>query len=316
LTGPHNPADDWNATSPAEPPPIPQWWDDEPPAGEPERSDGPASPAPVPAPQPGGPRGHRRGLVGLCVAACLLAGAGVVWRADTATPPSVASTIGRATSPAGGPTTSSAHPATPGPTSRPLSTGSTALVVAGTLEVKGRSPVNDYDRALFGQAWLDVDRNGCDTRNDILRRDLRDVVLKPGTHGCAVLTGTLADPYGGNTIDFVRGASTSSLVQIDHVVPLADAWQKGARTWTDERRAQFANDPLNLLAVDGALNQAKSAGDAATWLPPNRAYRCAYAARIVAVKAKYGLWVTQAESDALHRVLRTCPAPPLPTDAG
>jgi hypothetical protein len=137
-------------------------------------------------------------------------------------------------------------------------------------------------------------------------------VLKSGTNGCLVLSGTLHDPYLGKTIAFVRGTNTSSAVQIDHVVPLSDAWQKGAQQWTTPRRTALANDLLNLLAVDGLSNQRKSDGDAATWLPPNKAYRCSYAARQIAVKAKYGLWVTGAERDALSRILAGCPAQALP----
>lgn len=189
----------------------------------------------------------------------------------------------------------------------------TALAVLGTLDVKGRAPRTGYDRDLFGQRWADTDRNGCDTRNDVLRRDLTDVTTRPGTGGCVVLTGTHTDPYSGRTTIFRRGQGTSELVQIDHVVALSDAWQKGAQQWTAQRRVAFANDPLNLLAVDGALNQQKGDGDAATWLPPNRSYRCSYVARQVAVKAKYGAWVTPAERDAIERVLSACPQQRVPT---
>jgi hypothetical protein len=189
----------------------------------------------------------------------------------------------------------------------PSQEAGSAIAALATLAVKGRAPKTGYDRGLFGQAWADVDRNGCDTRNDVLRRDLRPYVLKPGTNGCRVLSGTLHDPYLGKTIAFVRGQSTSSQVQIDHVVPLSDAWQKGAQMWSTPRRTAFANDMLNLLAVDGLTNQRKSDSDAATWLPPNKTYRCPYAIRQIAVKSKYGLWVTSAERDALRRILATCP---------
>jgi len=190
-----------------------------------------------------------------------------------------------------------------------------ALAAVASLTVKGRAPRTGYDRALFGQAWADVDRNGCDTRNDVLRRDLTAYVLKAGTHGCLVLSGTLPDPYTGTTIAFVRGQSTSAKVQIDHVVALSDAWQKGAQQWSTPRRTAYANDSLNLLAVDGPTNARKGDGDAATWLPPTKSYRCSYAARQVAVKAKYGLWVTIAERDALAGILATCPGQALPTSA-
>jgi hypothetical protein len=195
----------------------------------------------------------------------------------------------------------------------PAAEPSTALATAALLPVKGRAPKTGYDRDLYGHAWKDVDRNGCDTRNDILRRDLLDQVLKPGTNGCVVASGTLQDPYSAAAIAFVRGQGTSTAVQIDHVVALSDSWQKGAQQWDAGTREAFANDPLNLLAVDGGLNQQKSDGDTATWLPPNKAFRCAYVARQVSVKHAYGLWVTQAEQDAMVRVLSSCPTEPLST---
>lgn len=189
-----------------------------------------------------------------------------------------------------------------------------ALEVLETLAVKGRAPKTGYERTEFGQAWADVDRNGCDTRNDMLSRDLTAKAFKPGTRDCLVLTGILADPYTAATIDFVRGSATSSAVQIDHVVALNDAWQKGAQQLTMAQRTAFANDPLNLLAVDGPSNQSKGAGDAATWLPPNKGYRCDYVARQISVKATYGLWVTQAEHDAMAGVLENCADVEVPTN--
>lgn len=182
-----------------------------------------------------------------------------------------------------------------------------ALAVLETLDVKGRAPKTGYDRDRFGTRWLDVDRNGCDTRNDILARDLTDDVFEGS---CTVLSGTLADPFTGATIDFIRGAETSADVQIDHVVALSDAWQKGAQQLSADERAAFANDPLNLLAVDGAANAQKGDGDAATWLPSNTGFRCEYVARQVSVKAAYDLWVTAAEHDAIARVLASCPGQP------
>ncbi|MEV0620905.1 HNH endonuclease family protein [Nonomuraea sp. NPDC050404] len=174
------------------------------------------------------------------------------------------------------------------------------------LAVKGRAPKTGFDRDEFGPAWSDVDRNGCDTRNDILKRDLEEETFKSGTHDCIVLTGTLDDPYSGKTIKFKRGQDTSTAVQIDHVIPLSDAWQKGAQQWSDTKRKEFANDPLNLMAVDGPLNGQKSDSDAATWLPPRKSYRCTYIAKQVEVKAKYELWVTSAEKDAMQGILDGC----------
>ncbi|WP_350227705.1 GmrSD restriction endonuclease domain-containing protein [Paraoerskovia sediminicola] len=191
----------------------------------------------------------------------------------------------------------------------------TALAAIATLAVKGRAPKTGYDRDEFGPAWADVDRNGCDTRNDILTRDLTERTYKAGTHDCVVLTGVLVDPYGGGTIAFQRGQTTSTAVQIDHVVALSDAWQKGAQQLSADERRELANDPLNLLASDGPLNMSKGDGDTATWLPPNKAFRCTYVARQVAVKQSYDLWVTTAERDAMTRVLTTCPDEPLPTSA-
>lgn len=171
------------------------------------------------------------------------------------------------------------------------------------LEVKGRAPKTGYDRSLFGNSWVDTDKNGCDTRNDMLRRDLVGTTTKPGTRGCVVLSGSLSDPYTGSLISFMRGKGTSEAVQIDHVVALSDAWQKGAQKLTEEQRIAFANDPINLLAVDGPTNQQKSDGDAATWLPPKTSFRCEYVSKQIDVKAKYGLWVTEAEKVAMTDVL-------------
>jgi hypothetical protein len=189
----------------------------------------------------------------------------------------------------------------------------TALAVLATLPVKGRAAMTGYARDQFGPAWKDVDHNGCDTRNDVLARDLDGETYKAGTHDCIVLTGTLPDPNSGRSIAFTRGQTTSTAVQIDHLVPLADAWRTGAQLLSPATRELLANDPLNLLAVDGPLNGQKSDGDAATWLPPSKAYRCRYVARQVAVKQRYHLWVTSAEKAAITRILATCPGERVPT---
>ncbi|WP_345710250.1 HNH endonuclease family protein [Kineococcus glutinatus] len=188
-------------------------------------------------------------------------------------------------------------------------TAGSALAAVDELEVKGRAPRTGYSRDRFGDGWQDPDGNGCDTRNDVLRRDLAAVQVR-GDDPCVVQRGTLTDPYSGAVVDFRRGQGTSDDVQIDHVVALSDAWQKGAAAWSEEERERFANDPFELLAVDGGLNAAKGDGDAATWLPPRG--RCAYVARQVAVKLRYELWVTAAERDAMRDVLSDCPDEPLP----
>ncbi|MGW8592707.1 HNH endonuclease family protein [Dietzia sp. NPDC055340] len=202
-----------------------------------------------------------------------------------------------------------AVPEAPAPGGDPLVPPARAAL--GQLEVKGRAPKTGYDRDLFGQAWSDdvgveFGRNGCDTRNDILKRDLQEHTFRPGTRDCVVLTGVLNGPYTGERIEFQRGQDTSSLVQIDHVVALSDSWQKGAQQLTVEQRRDLANDPLNLLAVSGRANQQKGDGDTATWLPPRREFWCSYVSRQVLVKERYGLWVTQAERDAMDRVLSGC----------
>jgi hypothetical protein len=187
-----------------------------------------------------------------------------------------------------------------------------ATAVLETLAVKGRAPKTGYTRAQFGQAWADVDRNGCDTRNDILKRDLTGIIYKAGTRNCAVASGTLVDRYSGETINFVRGNITSMEVQIDHVVALSNAWQTGAFRLPADQRKALANDPMNLFAVKGRLNSQKGDGDAATWLPPLKSFRCTYVAQQIAVKAKYSLWVVAPEKAAMTAILAKCPTQKVP----
>ncbi len=185
-----------------------------------------------------------------------------------------------------------------------------ALSLVATLRVQGRGPKTGYAREQYGPAWADTDRNGCDTRNDVLARDLQDETFRAGTADCVVLSGVLTEPYTGRRVTFSKQRAGD--LQIDHVVALSDSWQKGAAQWQPGERLAFANDPLNLLAVDGSTNMAKGDRDAASWLPPDRTYRCAYVARQVAVKHRYGVGVTAAERDAMLRVLGSCPGEPVP----
>jgi hypothetical protein len=187
-----------------------------------------------------------------------------------------------------------------------------ATAVLETLAVKGRAPKTGYTRDQFGQAWADVDHNGCDTRNDMLKRDLTGIIYKAGTRNCVVASGTLVDRYSGETIYFVRGNVTSMAVQIDHVVALSNAWQTGALKLNADQRKALANDSLNLFAVKGSLNLHKSDGDAATWLPPLKNFRCAYVAQQIAVKAKYSLWVVAPEKAAMVSILAKCPGQKVP----
>ena len=187
-----------------------------------------------------------------------------------------------------------------------------ATALLETLAVKGRAPKTGYTRAQFGPAWADVDRNGCDTRNDILKRDLTSITYRAKTRNCVVESGTLVDRYSGETINFVKGNISSMEVQIDHVVALSNAWQTGAFKLTADQRRALSNDPLNLFAVKGRLNSQKGDGDAATWLPPLKSFRCSYVAQQIAVKAKYSLWVTAPEKAAIVSILAKCPTQKVP----
>jgi hypothetical protein len=189
------------------------------------------------------------------------------------------------------------------------------LAVIEAQVTKGRAPKTGYTRAQFGPDLTksDFDRNRCDTRNDILKRDLTKIVVKEKTKSCVVMSGVLVDPFSGETLNFVQGVKTSSDIQIDHIVALSNAWQTGAFMLTADQRKAFANDPLNLLAVKGKLNSQKGESDAATWLPPLKSYRCDYVSRQIAVKMKYKLWFTAPEKEAMIRILKTCPEKALPT---
>lgn len=186
--------------------------------------------------------------------------------------------------------------------------GEVARNALAALPTKGRAPKTGYKRSQFGDGWAKA--GGCDTRNVILRRDLVNTVL--GDDNCKVQAGALSDPYTGQRIAFKRGANSSGAVQIDHVVALSNAWQTGAQQLSSEQRISLANDPLELLAVDGPANQQKGDGDAATWLPSNKPFRCQYIARQIAVKKKYSLWVTPPERTAMERILASCPEQRLP----
>jgi len=255
------------------------------------------------------------GLVVLVIVGSIVGGengTGNTTTAVTTQAPSPSPSVTTTTGPP--PTPTASPPAQTAPGSPP---STTALAGLATLPVKGRAAKTGYSRAQFGQAWTDDvtvadGHNGCDTRNDILRRDLTNLVLKAGTNGCVVASGVLHDPYTKTVIVFTRG-STSGVVQIDHVVALANAWQTGAQQLSLSVRTNLANDPLNLLAVSGAANQQKGDADAASWLPPNKAFRCSYVAIQVAVKIRYHLWVTPAEHAAIARVLSTCPSQPMPS---
>lgn len=165
------------------------------------------------------------------------------------------------------------------------------------LEVKGRAPITGYSRGQFYKSWITKDT--CSTAEDILRRDLVNVVIG---EDCRVVSGELHDPYTGMDIEYRPGG----VIQIDHVVALGNAWVTGAFAWTPEQRRAYANDSLVLLAVSGKANAAKRDGDAATWLPSNKGFRCSYVGLQIQIKAKYHLWVTVPEKAAMQQVLASC----------
>ena len=180
-----------------------------------------------------------------------------------------------------------------------------AVDVLGELEVKGRAPKTGYKREEFYNGWPTV--NGCNLRQRIIKREFGETAV---LDGCNVVSGEFDEPYTGQHLVFTAKEQISKGIQIDHVVALSDAWQKGAQYKDKDTRYAIATDPLNLLAVDAAVNEKKSDGDAATWLPSNKKFRCQYVARQVSVKYKYGLWVTAAEKEAISRVLENCPSEP------
>ncbi|MFI7743085.1 excalibur calcium-binding domain-containing protein [Kocuria rhizosphaericola] len=232
--------------------------------------------------------------------------------------PSASATPSTVPSPTASRTPGSVTTVAPAPASSPepsetpvraVAPPSGAFLALEDLPVAAAGTMSDYDRdALFG-GWIDADGDCEDSRNEVLARDLTGIT---SADGCRVDTGTLADPYTGASIDFVRGVATSNDVQVDHVVSLGNAWVTGARRLSQADRVALANDPLNLLAVDGPTNGSKSDQDASEWLPPNRAYACDMVAVQIAVKSRYDLWVTAPEKDAMAEVLAGCPDQQLP----
>jgi hypothetical protein len=241
---------------------------------------------------------------------------GTVTTVPAAPSPSV--TPSSTPSPTASRTPGSVTTVTPAPTSSPepsetpvraVTPPSGAFLALEDLPVAAAGTMSDYDRdSLFG-GWIDADGDCEDSRNEVLARDLTGIT---SADGCRVDTGTLADPYTGATIDFVRGVATSNDVQVDHVVSLGNAWVTGARRLSRAERVALANDPLNLLAVDGPTNGSKSDKDASQWLPPNRAFACEMVAVQIAVKSRYDLWVTAPEKTAMAEVLSDCPDQQLP----
>jgi hypothetical protein len=186
-----------------------------------------------------------------------------------------------------------------------------ASAALARLPVAEKTSLDGYERGcgadegcVFGPAWADVDRNGCDQRNDVLHRDLTDIEVREGTQGCVVVAGVLADPYTGEVVPFTK--ADAGLVPIDHVVPLAAAWVQGAASWSADQRRAFANDPNNLMATTRAENSAKGDSTADEWTPSDENYGCSYATVVITVKDRYALAVSPAEEQALESLLTTC----------
>lgn len=234
---------------------------------------------------------HRSAVVVLLAVLLALTGCEFEWESGAG--PSPAAAVGQGDVPAG-----------------TLDPDAATQALAG-LTVAEKAPLDGYERGcgtgeacVFGPAWSDVDRNGCDQRNDVLHRDLTDVAVRDGTQGCVVIAGVLDDPYTGATVIFEKADAAE--VPIDHVVPLAAAWVQGAAGWSDEQRELFANDPANLIATTRSENSAKGDSTADEWVPSDPAYGCSYATVVVTVKTAYALSVTPAESAALEDLLATC----------
>lgn len=201
------------------------------------------------------------------------------------------------------PDSDSAQP--PAPLGATQSTAPLASTLLAELPIKGRAPKTGYSREQFYSGWPDIE--GCSLRQRIIKRELGSTAQ---LDGCNVIAGSFTEPYTGQHLTFISKQQLSKSIQIDHIVALSDAWQKGAQQLTPDARYQIATDPLNLIAADASANMTKSDGDAATWLPSNKSFRCEYVARQVSVKYKYHLWVTQAEHDAIAGLLATCPDQP------
>ncbi len=238
------------------------------------------------------PRVHRIAALVLLAVLIAVTGCGVEWQLEGPAEPSVTS-VGQGDVPAG-----TLDPA-----------GAAAALLE--LRVAEKTTPDGYERGcgqgegcVFGPAWSDVDRNGCDQRNDVLRRDLTEVEVRDGTDGCVVVAGMLDDPYTGETVPFAKAEAAQ--VPIDHVVPLAAAWVQGAAGWSDEDRELFANDLGNLMATTRAENSAKGDSTADEWVPPDPAYGCSYATVVITVKDRYDLAVSPTEAATLESLLATC----------
>ena len=234
----------------------------------------------------------RASLLALLGVLLVLAGCTFEWRLEGPAQPTIAS-VGQGDVPAG-----------------TLDPAAASAALAG-LPVAEKTSLDGYERGcgegegcVFGPAWADVDRNGCDQRNDVLHRDLTDVQVREGTQDCVVIAGILDDPYTGAVVPFVKADAAE--VPIDHVVPLAAAWVQGAAQWPIEQRQAFANDLGNLIATTRAENSSKGDSTADEWVPPDPTYGCSYATVVITVKDAYALSVTPDEAAALEDLLATC----------
>lgn len=191
-------------------------------------------------------------------------------------------------------TTLTATPALAATYSAPLRTAVADLPIASEVRT-------GYSRDLFPH-WIDADGDGCNTRYEVL---IAEATTKPSVGSGCTLT-------GGRWYSYYDNASWTqpSDLDIDHMVPLAEAWDSGARNWTTSRRRAFANDLGDyrpLAAVTDNVNQAKGDQDPATWIPPYSSARCRYINEWVAVKIRWWLTVDTAEKNALTSWANACP---------
>lgn len=167
------------------------------------------------------------------------------------------------------------------------------------------APPAPYDRAEFGQRWADVDRSGCDQRNESLSSAMTEISYRAGTHDCVVETGTFHDAYDGTSWSFAKSEDGGG-VQIDHVVPLAHAWEMGAGDWTEDEREVFANELINLQPTAGTYNGSKGSRGPLEWMPVDETYHCTYLRRWTQIKVTWELAVTDDERTFLSDSLMVC----------
>ncbi|MGY0231223.1 HNH endonuclease family protein [Longispora urticae] len=183
------------------------------------------------------------------------------------------------------------------PSSNTPGKGATAKTQLAALKTAASRSMAGYSREKFPH-WR-AQGGGCDTREFVLKREGTSVKTDSA---CKVTGGSWTSPYDD------AKHTVAIEMDIDHMVPLANAWRSGANDWTNEKRGDFANDldRPQLFAVTASVNRAKGDQDPSTWKPPSRSYWCSYAESWINVKSHWQLTVTEAERTALTDMLGTC----------